>query len=212
MLGLGSSISNSGVIEGEDTRGLFSLQRTFLKDATMLQIGAHGINHDDDNNINDSDPGIRLSELSIKVNGTEVGFLPLADSNKITSLQVFTGTVSIDSNGVLTFGETAYANTSQLGLNIYEDTSVDSSDIADGDVVTVSGRVTLNDGTGNVYVGEDVGEGQDANLIGENGYIKFVFNTLSGGTEMDTMRVYIDPVNATVPSSSQNVTITQVSS
>ena len=212
MLGLGSSISNSEFTEGEDTRGLFSFQRTFIKNANRMIIGAHGINHDDDGDINDDDPGIRLSELSIKVNGTEVGFLPLVDSNKITTLETFTGTVSVDSNGVLTFGETAYANTSQLGLNIYHDTTVNSSDIAADDVVTISGRVTLNNGTGNVYVGEDVSEGQTSNLIGENGYIKFVFNTLSGGTQMDEMRVYIDPVNATVPSSTQNVTTTQVSS
>ena len=213
MLGLGSYISNSDVVtEDIDTRGLFSFERTILKDATHFRIRVHGINHDDDSNLNDDDPGIRLSELSIKVNGTEAGFLPMEDSNAVKSYAIFLGTVSVDSNGVLIFADSAYSTTSQLGLNIYVDNSVSSSDVAVGNVVVISGRVTVNDGSGNVYVGEDVSEGQNANLIGQNGYVEFEFNTVGGGTINDIMRVYIDPVSATVPSNTQNMTTAQVSS
>ena len=208
MLGLGSCISNSSnVTESADTRGLFSVERTFISDATQFYITFNKINHEGDTNTNDSDPGIKLSELSIKVNGTEAGFLPLDSSNASTDniSALIAGDITV-SNGNLTIGETAYYNSSNFSVDAYMDTDVDSTDIAENDEVVISGRVTLNDGTGDVYVGENAGgllNGEDAKMI-------FTFSTNS--STQDVVEVYIDPVNATVPGSVTTKTRTQVSS
>ena len=175
MLGLGNYISNDSVSGG--TPGYFEIVIDSLASAnTRLNLTAHAIGHANDSDANDDDPGILLSKFKIEYNDSPFSYN--FNSSYISNTPLISGTVSV-TNDSLSFADTQYGTNTPWGSQtLYNDTTTDFSSLAAGGKLKMSGIVTLNDGTGNVY---------DPGVGGGSGRIDF---QLRSGF---TLSVYINP-------------------
>tara|TARA_Y100000004_G_scaffold189793_1_gene245951 strand:- start:227 stop:829 length:603 start_codon:yes stop_codon:yes gene_type:complete len=149
MLGLGSNICNNDVVSGV-VPGYFQYTiPSTTTDVTRILLQAHNIAHANDTNANDDDPGILLSNFKIEYNGSEFSYnfnqAYAAAGNAIY------GTVTASGNS-LSFAETQIGPYVFQSQSIYSDSTTDFSSLQAGGKLKLSGVVTLNDGTGNLYV------------------------------------------------------------
>ena len=149
MLGLGSYISNSDA--SGRTPGAFYLKHTLNSDADRLRILATEINHAGDTDTEDTAPGVKIKNLVFKVNGTTVSTFDLDSAHADDGSTAIYDDVTVVNSTTLTFSDTSYLGVYDSAIiNLYD--HISDKGIDAGDTIEVSGIVTLNDGTDNIYV------------------------------------------------------------
>jgi hypothetical protein len=179
-------IAGSGRSSNTNGPGYFEVTYDLDYAMWMLRIYTDKVWHDGDTNTNDLSPGIKLSNLDFKVNGTtNSNIIPLSDD--YTNSNPAVGLTAVDNNGSLTYGDNMY-NSYMAGNQIVYTQSSLGGTISSGSTVTISGNITLNDGTSDVYEGESGYEGAYL-LLRTNGHS---INE-SDGQSVDFLRIFMTP-------------------
>jgi hypothetical protein len=167
--------------------GSFKVGLFLTTDVSKLLILVRSVNHSVDADEDDSLPGILLSNLVIKVNGVANSAYDLVSGNMDIDggnyvLPVF---VSTDS---LSFDDTDYNGifVNPNLVNLYSDSSISGGGVI-GDVLEISGNLTLNDGSNGPYIPGNQG-----------GMGMIQFTTTSSGN--DNLQVFLDPTYDSVAS------------
>ena len=172
MLGLGTSLA-SGVsysTDDSDDVGYFEKSYTLNADVTSIQLAATKIAHDS------GTPGILINNFKVAFGGVHdfrVAFL----SSKVIQAAETTPVVA-QSRDSISFDDNVGDDNSNNVIFYRDNTSGSGYPFANtaGLTITVSGNITVNDGTNKTYTGDNQGR------------VQIAFNS----TEEDNLFVYLE--------------------
>jgi hypothetical protein len=180
VLGLSSSIARSSVISTVDVfTGAFKINKTLNADVALLEVRATSVNHNVDAVEDDGLPGILLSNVVVKINGSvssDFSFIPGNISADPASYIV----PAFESANSLSFDDTDYQGVFVNATDVPMYSGVISGSAVAGDDLEISGNLTLNDGSLGPYI------------PGNQGSFGMVSFRLNPGS-LDIMQVFLDP-------------------
>ena len=196
MLALGAAGGNSYNTSNADDAGYFTKTLDLSQDVSRFIIQTSLIKHSGDTDFTDGIPGILIRNFKVHIEGVRrYGFDFVDGNNQLGGGSNILDPVTLESHDSISFGDTVHAS-SDFGLpsrSVYSDTFSISG--TSGKSITVSGNVTLNNGTNSTYVGAT------GNTLGR---LQILFNT----TEANHIFVYIQPgVTASGNGNAQTVVV-----
>jgi hypothetical protein len=173
MLGLGSLVagSNNYNTSNTDDSGYFEKSYTLNADVTLLQLAASKIVH------GSGTPGILITNFTVALGGVKDFRIFFRGDKLIQAAE--TTPVVVHSRESISFDDNVGDNDSNNVIFYRDNTSNSLFPFANtaGVTITVSGNITLNDGTNTTYAGDNAGR------------VEIVFNS----TEEDNLFVFAEP-------------------
>ena len=180
MLGLSSSIARSSVISTVDVfTGAFKINKILNADVVTFEVRASSVNHNVDAVEDDGLPGILLSNVVVKINGSVSGDFSFAPGNLGTDPSNYI-IPAFESANSLSFDDTDYQGAYINPGNVVIYANAISNSAVAGDDLEISGNLTLNDGSLGPYT------------PGNQGSFGMVSFRLNQGS-LDIMQVFLDP-------------------